>query len=113
MPRAWAASMMRLKFAFNCGIGVPRRPSLAPSATMRIRTSPSRTRSIRFAARVDVSPDTPAFTTVKSRPAWSIQLLQHCGVGLRLADSLAGREAIAERDDERRRRGRPIGWIVG
>src|SRR5437868_7298877 len=70
MPRACAASITRLKLAFTCATGTPRRPSLAPSSITSTRTSPSSSGSNRRSARDEVSPEIAPFTISNSRP-WS------------------------------------------
>src|SRR5438552_17814573 len=69
MPRDCAVSTICARFAFNCSTGRPRSPSFPPRATISTLTLPSSAQSRRDSPPADVSPDTPALTTSKSRPS--------------------------------------------
>ena len=69
MPRAWARVMISSRLRRSASTGRPRRPSLAPSSTTRMRTSPLSDHSSRLSPPADVSPETPAFTTSKGCPS--------------------------------------------
>ena len=67
--RACAASMIVSRFLPTSATGTPRRPSLAPSATIMMTGDSASAASSRRTASADVSPDTPWFFTEKGSPA--------------------------------------------
>src|SRR6266542_7063898 len=92
MPRALARSMMVERFAVISATDSPRRPSLAPSSRMRMRTSPSSDQSSRRTPPAEVSPDKPALTISKFRLAPSILRCRRAG-----KDSACARPSPADR----------------
>ena len=68
MPRACARSMIFARLPLQLFGRQAAQPSLPPSATIRMRTSPSSAQSSRDSPPADVSPETPAFTTPVVQP---------------------------------------------
>ena len=57
----------------------PRSPSLAPVSSTNTSTGPRSSQSVRRSAPAEVSPDNPAFTTAKGKPAESIRCCNTAG----------------------------------
>jgi putative ABC transport system ATP-binding protein len=66
-------------FARSESVSSPRSPSLAPVSSTNTSTGLRSNQSIRRSAPAEVSPDNPAFTTLKGKPAESIRCCSTAG----------------------------------